>query len=885
MAAHSPDEALAPYRAKRDFSRTAEPSGDTAPTAGFGSFVVQHHWATREHYDFRLELDGVLLSWAVTKGPSLDPSVKRLAVHTEDHPLAYAAFEGTIPKGEYGGGTVMLWDRGTWTPVDPDPRAALDAGMLKFILAGERMKGHWVLVRLKPEGKRENWLLIKEKDALADRAADLIAANPTSVSTGRTKAEIEAEVAPTSFKGRSVEAAMAATAKPKAQAKAKAAAGTDASPPDFVPPMLCATRKTAPEGDDWIHEMKYDGYRLQAACAGAAVRLHTREGHDWVAKFPGVATALQSLDLDRVLLDGEAVIFDANGLSDFARLIAALDGRGLGIAFVAFDILSAGGEDLTGLPLLERKRRLAEVLSGADGRTIRLASWVTGNGPEVFEQAVKGGAEGIVSKRADSTYRSGRGTAWAKVKGDRREDVVVIGYMPSERRPFASLLAAVETPEGLRFAGGIGTGYDAAELKRTRARLDADRLDGPPDELIDPKNVPRKAVFVAPKYRVEVAFTGWTGDGRLRHPRFLGWREDRAPRPQAGRQAMAKRTKSAEPVGPTGGKPDAAPAPAKAAKSNAKAAMSPAKTAGSAARKARAAPVDVAAELERISHGDRVMFPEAGVTKADVARHYLAVAERMMPHLEGRPVSFVRAPEGLAGETFFQRHLLPGMKKGLARVPAPEGDKQGYMRICNLDGLVTAAQFGVIEIHGWGTVLPDLDRPDRLVFDFDPDEGLGFEDVKTAATEMRDLLQAVGLASYPMASGGKGLHLVVPLDGSQTWDEIGDFTAGVARGLARFAPDRYVAVMAKKRRTGKIFIDWLRNRRSATAVLPWSLRARPKATVAVPLAWDEVPGLASAGAWTVSDITDRTDPWTDFWTRKQRIDPAALNYLQRFLKV
>lgn len=843
--AGTPDP-LSAYRAKRDFGKTAEPAAGGA--AGRGVFVVQHHWARREHYDFRLELDGVLVSFAVAKGPSLVAGMRRLAVRTEDHPLSYADFEGVIPRGEYGGGTVMVWDRGLWMPVSGDPQAALRDGELKFVLLGERMKGGYVLVRMNVEKGRENWLLIKEKDDYAEREdAGYPARFDASVASGRSRAAIEREEAPHSF------------ARDRAAAQA-AAAGEDPPParrpvPAFVPPALCESRDAAPAGDDWLNEIKYDGYRIEAAVSGDDVRLHSREGLDWTHRFPVLAEALAGLGLDGVLLDGEAVVFDARGLSSFPALVDALDSRSAAIAYVAFDLLAAAGEDLTGLPLATRKARLSAVLAGADGRILRLAAALRGDGPAVFAEAVKGGAEGIVAKRADAPYRSGRQPTWVKVKADTREDVVVVGYMPSDKRPFRSLHCAVEENGRLRYVGGVGTGFDAAALVAARARLDPDRRDGPAPGIEHTQAAPKGLVWVDPKYRIEVRIGGWTGDGNLRQARFLGWREDRAPRPAAARAAPA-------------GAPPAAARPAR-----------PPRTA-SPARAADPAP-DPAAALARISHADRILFPEAGVTKGDVARHYLAVADRILPHLAGRPVSFLRAPEGLSGETFFQRHILPGMKRGVFPIEDPQKRHQAYLGIDGVDGLVTAAQFGVIELHGWMARLPDLAAPDRMVFDFDPDEGVGFDAVKEAAFAVRAVLETVGLASFCMASGGKGLHVVVPLDGTQDFDAIGDFSGGLARGLAKAEPKRYVAVASKERRHGRIFVDWLRNRPYATAVLPWSLRARPGASVAVPLAWDEVADLAAASAFGLAEAAARDDPWRDFWTLRQSIAPAAIAHLRR----
>ena len=821
---------LETYRRKRDFTKTSEPApGRTArraPRQG-GRFVVQHHWARREHYDFRIEMEGVLKSWAVTKPPSPDPSVKRLAVRTEDHPLDYASFEGTIPKGEYGGGTVMLWDEGTWEPADPDPVAALANGELKMILNGERMKGGWVLVRLKPEGKRENWLLIKERDEHVERGGDLGSKFLTSVATGRSKSDIE-------------ENRPSPRGPAKAAPKSKAGSGSRRVSP-FLPLMMCELRDRAPEGEAWLHEVKYDGYRVEAAVEGSQVRLYSREGLDWTHRFGTVPAALAGLDLPAVVLDGEAVVFDAKGVSNFSALVDALDSRTSQIVYLVFDILREGRRDLRNLPLIERKEILHGLLDGANSGAVRETSYIVGNGPAVLEKALAAGAEGIVSKRVDAPYREGRGGQWVKVKDSKREDAVVIGWMPSERRRFASLVVALETPEGLRHAGNVGSGFSEAELGRTLARLEPLRLAHPPPQVIFTGKPPKGAVWVEPRYRIEVAFTEPTRDQRLRHPRFLGWREDRTDPPQPAADPPRKKP----------------------------------------AARSRQSAASHEAPLQRISHGERVVYPEVGVTKAEVAAYYLTVAERLLEHLADRPVSLVRAPEGLGGEIFFQRHPLPGMTRGIKRVKDPRGGNRDYLLIDGVEGLMTAAQFGVLEFHGWGARVPHLDRVDRIIFDLDPDEGVPFAEVRAAAFEVRKLLEAVDLKTFALISGGKGVHVVAPLDGTQDWDQIGDFTGGIARGLAQADPSRFLAVASKARRKGKIFIDWLRNRWTATAILPWSLRARPQATVAVPVSWKELETIAGADSFKIADAAARRDPWRGFFSTRQRISDAALKHLRR----
>ena len=829
---------LSTYKAKRDFSQTPEPS--TAGRSSGNMFVVQHHWATREHYDFRLELDGVLLSWAVTRGPSYNPAEKRLAVRTEDHPISYGDFEGTIPAGNYGAGTVMLWDTGSWEPL-VDPRKGLREGSLKFRLGGERLRGNWALVRMRGEGKRENWLLIKERDEYArkDQGIDKF---KTSIKTGRTRQQIEKGRPPAERKSRK------ATAKKRPSTAARPKARKNAPDlPSFVPPMMCELHKEPPAGPDWLHETKLDGYRLEAALNGANVRLYTREGLDWTARFPTIAEALAKLRVRQTLLDGEAVVFDQAGLTDFAALVQSLKEKRPNIAYVAFDILMRNGRDLRARPLRERKRELERAMAKAGGQTVRLSSFIEAEGPLVFDKAAALGAEGIVSKRGSSLYESRRSPNWIKTKTATREDFIIIGYKPSERRQFSSLIAAVESAEGLKYVGGVGTGFDIEELENTFKVLESlQRSARPPVAGLE--KAPRNARWVEPVLRAEVEFQGWTGDGQLRQARFLGWREDRSP----GRNVMPSK---------------------KAAKRSAKT--------DKPSTKARERPAKLPPVPQTVTHAERVIFPEAGFTKGDAASYYLAVADRIMPHLEGRPISFVRAPEGLSGQTFFQRHQLPGMISGIRLVPDPEGEHKDFITIENADGLLTAAQFGVIELHGWGARLPKLENPDRIVLDLDPDPAVKFASVRDAALEVRELLKGIELDSFPLITGGKGIHVIIPLDASQGWDEITDFASGLARGLATADPDRFIATASKQKRKGKIYIDWLRNRLTASAILPWSLRAKPNASVAVPVSWPELKRFDRADAFDLATAATRKDPWAkEFFAARQRIHPKVLDYLK-----
>ncbi|WP_330082917.1 DNA ligase D [Methylocystis iwaonis] len=859
--ARKDDSALAAYRARRDFSVTPEPQGGVSQ-GGATRLVVQRHFARREHFDLRLEMDGVLKSWAVARGPSSNPADKRLAVRTEDHPLDYGDFEGLIPKGEYGGGTVMLWEDATFTPQNGDPLAALEKGEIKFLAQGARMKGGWVLVRMKTRDKGENWLLIKERDEYADKDEDLAGQYVTSITTGRTREEIErgakakaASLAthtsplrggrrpkaagwgprshddvgagphPTPLRGATLPV-KGRDGKPQAaRSRAKAAYWSDkpiasAPTPKFVAPQLCETAEQPPSAGDWIFELKYDGYRLELASGVDGARVYTRTGLDWTERFSGLARAAFALPCRNALVDGEAVVFDEKGLSDFAMLVSALEaGRSERVEFVAFDLLMLDEKDLRREPLRKRKERLKQLLSKSDG-AIRYGDYIEGDGQTVFAQATQAGAEGIIAKRGDRPYRSGRFSDWLKIKGDFREDVLILGYRPSEKgESFASLVAAKETPEGLRYVGRIGTGYDA-RTRRTLAPLLAKRAkNGSGPKLLAADKIPKGVVLIETPFPAEVRFGGWTMDGQLRQARFLGVREDMTTKAPAQQEPP---------------------------------------------------------KLSRITHASRVVFPADGITKGEIAAYYDAVAPRMAPHLADRPISLLRAPETVE-ELFFQRHPLKGMSKGILTV---ENEDEPYIALDGALGLHTAAQFGAIEIHGWMSLASDLDRPDRMVFDLDPDEDLPFRDTCKAAADIRDYLKAIGLSSWPLLTGGKGIHIVLPLDRSLTYADTEVFAAGFARGLARQEPQRFVATMSKRRRAGRIFIDWLRNKKSATAILPWSLRARPGATVAAPLSWKTLTDVDSASDFDIKSALGLKDEWRGFFETRQTIAPAALSFMK-----
>ena len=806
---------LSEYNARRDFAKTPEPSGKAQPSSNGDLFIVQKHDATRLHWDLRLEVDGVLKSWAVTKGPSPDPEIKRLAVRTEDHPMSYAEFEGTIPKGEYGGGTVMLWDRGTWSPVEGKSASDLTKGHLHFRLEGERMRGEWLLIRLKPRGgeKRENWLLRKVKDEHSAEGDVLVERELTSVLTGRSMAEIAADKAGEfPLAGKKDQAFLAQMAKASAHnaGKARKRAGPkDAPLPGFRPLQLATLVDAVPTGNGWMHEIKFDGYRALVAAKGRQVRVYTRNGKDWSDKFGPLVEAIARCDLPSCLIDGEIVAVNAKGNPDFSTLQGVLK-RGHGsqaasdaLQFHAFDLLELAGEDLADLPNIERKERLEAVL-GAAQPPVFVADHVIGAGEKLYQTMCNAGLEGIISKTIDGRYSGKRGKAWIKVKCTRRQEFVIIGWKDSSSkgRPFASLLMAQHEGDRLVYKGNVGTGFSGDDLDDLAARLKRIERKTAPAE-VDPAN--RRGVhWVAPQLVAEVAFSEFTGDGNIRHGSFLGLRADK----------QANEVKPERPAAPT-----------------------------------------PAASMVKISSGDRVIFPESGQTKADLADYYTAIAPLMLPFAARRPISLVRCPQGRARKCFFQKHDSGGFGDAVHHVAIREkdGGAEDYLFVEDVRGILQCVQMGTIEFHGWAARSDDVEAPDRMIFDLDPDEGLDFEQVKRAARDIRDRLSDLGLVSFAMLSGGKGVHVVVPLTPGHSWDTHKDFARRFAEALSLAEPERFTATMSKAKRKGRIFIDWLRNQRGSTAVVPYSARARSGAPVAIPIQWSELRDMADAHPFSIDD--------------------------------
>ncbi|MFW5654507.1 MAG: DNA ligase D [Roseicyclus sp.] len=769
---------LARYEAMRDFDATPEPLDEGGARHLAPRYGIQMHDATRLHYDLRLEWAGVLLSWAITRGPSLDPGEKRLAVRTEDHPVSYLTFEGTIPRGNYGAGTVMQWDAGHWEPQVPVERG-LDKGHLRLRLHGARLTGDWHLVRMRTKDPRENWLLTKAEDA-ASGARDPVARYRRSVATGRTLREI------------------ARGAPPQSRQKGRR--------PRFSKPQLAHLSADFVDGEGWWHEVKFDGYRALVALGAGGPRVYTRNGKDWTDRFASLLPALGEVAAEAALIDGEIVA--GAGLQGFSALQKAIKAGGP-FRFYAFDCLSRDERDLTGLPLTERRRALEEMFRPLpDLGPAQLSPIIAEGAVAAFETICAAGGEGLVAKRTDAPYRGERTTAWRKIKCARRDEFVILGWQRSgsRGRPFASLALGAAEGAGWTYLGKVGTGFDADAMDDLAARM---RPLARPEPAAEVEAAEARGVrWIAPRLVAEIAYAERTADGRLRHAVFKGLREDRPARSVTLENDMTEDRIEVAGIG--------------------------------------------------ISSPDRKVFPTSSRTKLDVARYYEAVADRLLHFAADRPVSLLRLPEGMAGERFFQKHMGKGFPEGIGTVEIAEatGARQPYMFLRDARGLVAAAQMGTIEFHIWGSRRDRLDRPDRMVFDLDPDEGLDFAEVRRAATDLRDALAALSVPSWPLLTGGKGIHVVVPLRRVAGWDTVKLYARLFAELMVRREPGRFTAQMSKARREGRIFIDWLRNERGATAIAPFSLRARPGGPVAVPVHWGELGGIASAAAFDLASAME-----------------------------
>jgi bifunctional non-homologous end joining protein LigD len=827
---------LATYRKKRHFNRTPEPKGQAgAKSKDALRFVIQKHDASRLHYDFRLELDGVLKSWAVPKGPSLDPGRKALAVRVEDHPIDYGDFEGVIPKGEYGGGTVLLWDKGTWQPLH-DPQAGLAAGKLHFILNGEKLHGEWSLVQMrgKSGGDGKNWLLMKLNDKFASTSKDILA-QEKSVKTSRSLKQIAGER----------DDVWSNPAKETAKIP-----GASKSPlPRDLSPQLAVLAESPPAGDKWLHEIKFDGYRILAWIKSGEVRLITRNGKDWTTKFPGIAKSLSDLKVDSAIIDGEAVVLDAEGRSDFQALQQLLKNKiSAQPVYYAFDLPFCDGFDLRQTPLIERKEKLQKILTQSKlAPRVNFSEHVIGDGDQVVQKACGMALEGIVSKRTDAPYVSRRDPTWLKSKCEQRQELVIIGYTdPQGRRTgFGSLLLGYHDDKNrLVYAGRVGTGFDDKLLKETFQQLRKLHQKDPPTAAPPPPRERRDAHWVKPTLVAEVKFTGWTRDGVLRHPAFVAFRSDK-PASQIVREIPAK--------------PQKVEAMIKSQKQT----------------KSKASHSADAIAGVTLSHPDKVLYPKTGFTKQNVADYYNRVQQWMLPLLIDRPLALVRCPGGVAAKCFFQRNWTPTLPQSIDKINIGEGkNKEFHVTLHDLTGVISLAQLSVLEIHTWNCKNNDIEHPDQLIFDLDPGPGLEWKRIVQAAQTLRETLDSLHLPTFLKTSGGKGLHITIPIVANLDWDAAKNFCGAIAKSLAEKS-DLFVANMRKDLRGGKVYIDFHRNGRTATAVAPYSTRARETGAVSMPIAWDELPKIKSADQFTIASAGKyldkrKSDPWRDF--DKSRID-------------
>ncbi len=819
------------YREMRDFRHTPEPRGKISEPKSHGElrYYIQRHDATRLHYDFRLELDGTLKSWAVPKGPSLDPAAKRLAVEVEDHPLEYGEFEGTIPEKHYGAGDVLLWDTGVWIPEDDDPAAALRKGRLRFRLEGEKLHGRWILTRTRKEEKKPQWLLIKRDDDEAQPGdGEIVLEKPESVKRAPA---------------------------PEKRARKLKRPAKSSWVPEFIAPQLATLVTEPPRAGDWLYEVKHDGYRMLATFSGKNVRLYTRTGRDWTGKLAHLARALETLGLEDSLLDGEIVVPGPDGRSSFQALQNAFEhGGDAKIVYYVFDAPYLEGEDLRRLPLKERKKRLESIFSKHRNPQVRFSEDLGGDAKEVLEHACRLGLEGLIGKDAGSVYVSGRSRSWIKLKCRRRQDFVIAGYTAprGSRSGFGALLVGYyDKARKLRYAGKVGTGFDEEGLTSLTRQFGKLKRDDP--AFVDP---PREkgVTWLQPKLVAEVAFAERTDEGILRQASFMGLRQD----------LPAKAVHEEEAVAP----------PASALSS---------RNGSTKKKKNEKVPNEVHGVV--ITHPDRVVWPSVGVTKLELARYCEEIGDWLLPHVRNRPLSLVRCPDGAEGKCFFQRHLLRGSSPGHLQVFKRENsDKDAYIYVTDLEGVIRSVQNGAVELHTWGATVPDVKHPDRFTIDLDPGPDVPWKRVVEGARLTRTLLDELKLKSFLKTTGGKGLHVVVPVKPALEWDEVKEFTRLIAVMLTRARPDLFIDKMAKDRRGGKIFVDYLRNSETASAVAAYSARARPGATVSTPLSWDELDSADIRGKFTVRTVPQRlarlrSDPWRDYADTRQSITKTMLRAL------
>lgn len=826
-------DSLKSYRTKRNFSITPEPAGTGGGKKAETdlSFVVQKHWASRLHYDFRLELDGTMKSWAVPKGPSFDPHDKRMAVHVEDHPVSYNKFEGEIPRGQYGAGKVIIWDKGIWVPLE-DPRKGYREGKLKFELRGHKLKGHWTLVRMKNEAekKQEPWLLIKEKDGYVRPSSEYSVVD-----------EMPESVAGLGSAGTAVEPAGSASAKKGAGAVVEKSVKADL--PLTLRPELATLVDTPPEdADEWIYEIKFDGYRILTRIEGDKIKLFTRSGLDWSHKLPELVKAIRGMRLKQGWLDGEIAVLDEKGIPEFQALQNAFDSSRTGsIVYYLFDLPFYGGYDLRAIPLIERRNQLQTVLKKPLPDQIRLSDVFDAAPGDILASACNLGLEGVIGKRKNSPYVSRRSSDWIKLKCTLRQEFVIGGYTDPKgsRSGIGSLLLGVYDDEKkLQYAGNVGTGFSERTLRDLKAKLD--RVPAEESPFVKASGIDRKAHWVQPKLVAEVSFGNWTQGGHVRHSVFHGLRTDK-------KADVIIREK---PLHSVAAKPPDKP--------------------GVGGRIPRSL---------KITSPDRVIDPSSGYTKLDLIRYYALVAPLMLPHLKGRPVSLVRAPEGISGQLFFQKHWEKENMSGVEQLdPSLDRDHEPLLEIVSAEGLLSAAQMNVIEFHTWNATKNVIGKPDRMTFDLDPGEGVHWPFIKEAAQLVSAFLSELGLKSFLKTSGGKGLHIIVPIRRVRDWDTVKGFSQAIVQHLSTTIPQRFSAKSGPRNRVGKIFIDYLRNGFGATTVSAWSVRARPGLGVSVPIGWDELESLTASDRWSARNIHERLDrgneSWADYANVKQSIVPA-----------
>ena len=830
-------ESLKTYKAKRNFAITPEPAEGGQEGGEALTFVIQKHWASRLHYDFRLELDGVMMSWAVPKGPSYDTHDKRMAVHVEDHPISYNDFEGTIPPKQYGAGKVIIWDKGYWKPLD-DARKALAAGNLKFELTGHKMHGKWVLVRMKGKGeKQEPWLLIKEKDEYARPAEEFSVVDEMPDSVKALPLPGAAATVP----------AKAAKSAPKAVPKAAPkASAPKAELPETLTPQLATLVDAPPSSpEEWLFEIKFDGYRILTRVDGADIRLVTRNGNDWTHKMRPLRDAIAKMKLPSGWYDGEIVVHDDDGRPDFGLLQNAFDENHPGeMVYFIFDIPFHDGRDLRDMPLEERRAILEKVMEKKATDTVRYSAALNATPQDMIAAACSMGLEGIIGKRRDSAYTSRRGGSWIKLKCGQRQEFVIGGYTDPQgsRSGFGSLLLGTYDKDGkLQYAGNVGSGFNGASLKELKSKMDQLTADNSP--FVPNKEIDKRAHWLKPTLVAEVAFGEWTRSGSIRHSVFKGLRKDK--KASAITRELPAHMKEKE---------------------------------NTDMETSTAVQGKLPASL-KVTNPDRVIDKQSGATKITLVRYYALVGALMLPHLKGRPVSLVRAPAGVGGELFFQKHAETNKLPGVKRLnQALDPDHPPMLEVSTEQGLLSAAQWNVVELHTQNASATSYEKPNRMVFDLDPGKNVTWKQVQEAAQLMRAFLDHLGLPAFLKTSGGKGLHVVVPIKPGYGWDDVKAFSQAIVAHMAQNIPERFVLKSGPSNRVGKIFIDYLRNGRGATTACAWSARARPGLGISVPVAWEELDKLTGGDHWTVGTVHTRLDvgntPWDGYAKAAKGLAPA-----------